>query len=40
LLRSLDPVVLHAVSVVYDFRANTAAHPERLLIAEPDGDDG
>jgi feruloyl-CoA synthase len=40
LLRSLDPLAPHAVPVVYDFRANAAAHPERLLIAEPDGDGG
>jgi feruloyl-CoA synthase len=34
LLRSTEPVGSHAVSVVHEFRAHSAAHPERLLVAE------
>ena len=38
LLRSTDPLRDHAVSVVHDFRAGSEAHPDRLLVAERDGD--
>ncbi|GAA4789306.1 feruloyl-CoA synthase [Actinomycetospora chlora] len=38
LLRSTDPLAPHAVSVVHDFRTHAAAHPDRLLVAEPAGD--
>ena len=36
LLRSTEPLREHPVSVVHDFRANAEAHPDRLLLAEPD----
>jgi feruloyl-CoA synthase len=38
LLRSADPLREHAVSVVHDFRAGSEAHPDRLLVAEREGD--
>jgi feruloyl-CoA synthase len=37
LLRSADALAPHAVSVVHEFRAHADAHPNRLLVAEPDG---
>jgi len=40
LLRSADPLAPHAVSVVHEFRAHADAHPDRLLVAEPDGAQG
>ncbi|GAA4879509.1 AMP-binding protein [Actinomycetospora straminea] len=40
LLRSTDPLAPHAVSIVHEFRAHAAAHPDRLLLAEPDGAGG
>jgi feruloyl-CoA synthase len=39
LVRSAEPLGEHAVSVVHDFRAISEAHPDRLLVAERDGDD-
>ncbi len=39
ILRSTEPLRSHSVSVVHDFRAHGAAHPERLLLAER-GSDG
>ena len=39
IVRSTEPLGEHAVSVVHDFRAISEAHPDRLLVAERDGDD-
>ncbi len=39
LLRSAEPLGEHPVSVVHSFRAGSEAHPDRLLVAERDGDD-
>jgi feruloyl-CoA synthase len=38
LLRSTDPLAPHAVSPVHEFRRGSEAHPERLLVAEREGD--
>src|SRR6476469_804449 len=38
LLRSAEPLREHAVSVVHDFRSGSAAHPDRLLVAERVGE--
>ena len=38
IVRSAEPLGEHAVSVVHDFRAGSEAHPDRLLVAERDGD--
>src|SRR4051812_44527382 len=40
LVRSTAPLAPHAVSIVHDFRAHADEHPDRLLVAEPDGADG
>jgi feruloyl-CoA synthase len=37
LLRSVEPLADHPVSVVHSFRTRAAAHPDRLLVAERDG---
>jgi feruloyl-CoA synthase len=34
LLRSIEPLAEHPVSIVHSFRAHSEAHPDRLLIAE------
>jgi feruloyl-CoA synthase len=39
IVRSTEPLDQHAVSVVHDFRAGSEAHPDRLLVAERDGND-
>jgi len=39
IVRCTEPLGEHAVSVVHDFRAISEAHPDRLLVAERDGDD-
>jgi feruloyl-CoA synthase len=39
IVRSTEPLGEHAASVVHDFRAISEAHPERLLVAERNGDD-
>ncbi|MGH8116747.1 MAG: AMP-binding protein [Rhodanobacteraceae bacterium] len=36
LIRSTDPLEPYAASVVHDFRAGSAVHPDRLLIAQRD----
>jgi feruloyl-CoA synthase len=38
LLRSTDSLAPHAVSPVHEFRRGSEAHPERLLVAEREGD--
>ena len=38
LLRSVEPLAAHRVSVVHDFRAHSEAHPDRLLVAERAGE--
>jgi feruloyl-CoA synthase len=38
LLRSAEPLAEHPVSVVHSFRRHSAAHPDRLLVAERAGD--
>jgi feruloyl-CoA synthase len=38
LLRSAEPLQPHATSVVHEFRRGSAAHPDRLLLAERDRD--
>src|SRR3954466_5982870 len=38
IVRSAEPLGEHAVSVVHDFRAGSEAHPDRLLVAEREGD--
>src|SRR4051794_39844300 len=38
LLRSGEPLAEHPVSVVHSFRERSAAHPERLLVAERGAD--
>src|SRR5918911_3196210 len=38
LLRSAAPLAPHAVSPVHEFRRGSELHPERLLVAERDGD--
>ncbi|BCJ50499.1 feruloyl-CoA synthase [Actinoplanes sp. NBRC 14428] len=40
ILRSDEALAPHAVSVVHEFRAHADAHPDRLLVAEPDGAGG
>jgi feruloyl-CoA synthase len=39
ILRSADPLADHPVSVVHSFRAGSAAHPDRLLVAERVGEE-
>jgi feruloyl-CoA synthase len=39
IVRSTEPLGEHAASVVHDFRAISEGHPERLLVAERNGDD-
>jgi feruloyl-CoA synthase len=39
LIRSTEPLGEHPVSIVHSFRAHSAAHPDRLLVAER-GSDG
>src|SRR3954468_4830199 len=39
LIRSTEPLGEHPVSVVHSFRTHSAAHPDRLLVAER-GTDG
>jgi feruloyl-CoA synthase len=39
LIRSVEPLAEHPVSVVHSFRAGSAAHPDRLLVAERRGED-
>jgi feruloyl-CoA synthase len=39
LLTSAEPLGAHAVSVVHDFRARSEAHPDRLLVAEREGEE-
>jgi feruloyl-CoA synthase len=38
LLRSTEPLAPHAVSPVHEFRRGSEIHPERLLVAERNGD--
>ena len=33
LIRSVEPLADHPISVVHTFRAHSDAHPERLLVA-------
>ncbi|SUA81304.1 Long-chain-fatty-acid--CoA ligase [Nocardia otitidiscaviarum] len=37
MLRSVDPLRAHSVSVLHDFAAGCARHPERPLLVVPDG---
>ena len=38
LIRSTEPLAEHPVSVVHSFRAGSEAHPDRLLVAEREGE--
>ena len=39
LIRSVEPLADHPISVVHTFRAHSDAHPERLLVAERVGEE-